>query len=111
MIIEMLTVGLPFTYLTFDCWYNARWFTKFLNGCGVIWVSTLKKNTYIVYRNRKVKVGQLARKLRLKWRKHLELRAVALCVYLPGYGSVRLHEAETAAGAGSISPLMISRQI
>jgi hypothetical protein len=57
MIIEMLTVGLPFTYLTFDCWYNARWFTKFLNGYGVIWVSTLKKNTYLVYRNRKVKVG------------------------------------------------------
>jgi len=90
MIIEVLALGLPFAYLTFDCWYNARWFTRFLNGCGVIWVSTLKKNTYVVYRNRKVKVGQLAPKLRFKWRKHLELRAVALCVYLPEYGSVRL---------------------
>ncbi|MFQ5873743.1 MAG: transposase [Dehalococcoidia bacterium] len=90
MIIEMLTLGLPFTYLTFDCWYNARWFTRFLNGCGVIWVSTLKKNAHLIYCNRKVKVGQLARMLKPKWRKHLGLRAVGLCVYLPGHGSVRL---------------------
>lgn len=87
MIIEIL--GLPFAYLTLDCWYNARWFTKFLNGCGIIWVSTLKKNTYVIYRNRKVKASQLARMLKPRWRKCLGLRAVALCVYLPGYGSVR----------------------
>lgn len=31
MIIEMLTPGLPFAYLTFGCWYNARWFTIFLS--------------------------------------------------------------------------------
>jgi len=90
MIIEVLTLGLPFAYLVFDCWYNARWFTKFLKGCGVIWVSTLKKNTYVIYRHRKIKVGQLALMLKLKWRQHLQLRATAVCVYLPGFGSVRL---------------------
>lgn len=37
MVIEVLTVGLPFTYLVFDCWYNARWFTGWLNRCGIIW--------------------------------------------------------------------------
>lgn len=90
MIIEMLTVGLPFTYLTFDIWYNARWLTKFLDHCGVIWVSQLKCNANVVYRNRKMRVDALAQTLKLKWRPHLGLRAIALLVYLPEYGVVRL---------------------
>ena len=90
MIIEMLTAGLPFTYLTFDIWYNARWLTKFLDHCGIIWVSQLKCNAHIVYRNRKMRVDALAQTLKLKWRPHLGLRAIALLVYLPEYGVVRL---------------------
>ena len=90
MIIEMLTAGLPFTYLTFDIWYNARWLTKFLDHCGIIWVSQLKCNANVVYRNRKMRVDALAQTLKLKWRPHLGLRAIALLVYLPEYGVVRL---------------------
>lgn len=90
MITDMQTVGLPFSYLVFDSWYNARWFTRWLNHCGITWQSKLKKNSYVVYRKRKVKVGHLAKTLQLKWRPHLGLRAAALNVYLPQYGSVRL---------------------
>jgi len=90
MMTEMLTIGLPFDYLVFDSWYNARWFTRWLNHCGVIWQSTLKKNTRVVYRNRKVRIDELASTLKLKWRAHLGLRTAVLNVYLPEYGSVRL---------------------
>jgi len=98
MIIEMLTVGLPFAYLVFDSWYNARWFIRWLNHCSLIWQSTLKKNTYVVYRGRKVKVGDLAPSLRLKWRTHLGLRTAVLNVYLPEYGSVRLVVTRNGSG-------------
>jgi hypothetical protein len=57
MIIEMQIVSLPFVYLVFDSWYNARWFTRWLARCGLIWQSTLKKKAYVVYRKRKVKVS------------------------------------------------------
>jgi len=90
MIIELRASGLPFEYVAFDCWYNARWFTKFLTRCRIIWVSTLKSNSYVIYRGQKLQVRDLTQMLKLRWRKRLELRAVALQVYLPGYGTVRL---------------------
>jgi len=55
-----------------------------------IWQSTLKKNAYVVYRKRKIKVGELAPTLKLKWRAHLGVRTAVLNVYLPEYGSLRL---------------------
>jgi hypothetical protein len=90
MIIELRTVDLSFAYLAFDTWYNARWFTKFLDHCGIIWVSTLKSNSYVVYHHHKQKVQDLAPTLKLKWRQALDLRAAAIKVHLPGYGIVRL---------------------
>lgn len=90
MISEMLMVGLPFDYLVFDSWYNARWFTRWLNNCGIIWQSTLKKNARVVYRKRKIRVDELAPTLKLKWRAHLGVRTAVLNVYLPEYGSLRL---------------------
>lgn len=90
MMIEMQARQLPFAYLVFDSWYNARWFTRWLDNCGLIWQSTLAKNSLVVYKNKKSRVDKLARTLKLKWRSHLELRTAVICVYLPGYGSVRL---------------------
>lgn len=90
MISEMVTLGLPFDYLVFDSWYNARWFTRWLNNCGITWQSTLPKNTRIVYRKSKIRVDKLAPTLKLKWRAHLGVRTAVLNVYLPEYGSVRL---------------------
>jgi hypothetical protein len=90
MMVEMQARQLPFAYLVFDSWYNARWFTRWLDNCGIIWQSTLAKNSLVVYKNKKIRVDTLARTLKLKWRSHLELRTAVLCVYLPGYGSVRL---------------------
>ncbi len=90
MMIEMQARQLPFAYLVFDSWYNARWFTRWLDNCGIIWQSTLAKNSLVVYKNKKIRVDKLAHSLKLKWRSHLELRTAVLSVYLPGYGSVRL---------------------
>ena len=42
LIANVLRAGLSFEYLTFDSWYNARWFTKWLNEHRILWVSTLK---------------------------------------------------------------------
>lgn len=90
MMIEMQSRHLPFAYIAFDSWYNARGFTRWLDNCGIIWQSTLAKNSQVIYKNQKIRVDKLASLLKLKWRSHLELRTAILSVYLPGYGSVRL---------------------
>ncbi len=59
----MLRAGLPFEYLTFDLWYNARTFTKWLNAHEVLWVSTLKSNARITYHGRTQPVEQWAKEL------------------------------------------------
>lgn len=90
MMIEMQSRHLPFAYIAFDGWYNARWFTRWLDNCEIIWQSTLAKNSRVIYQNQKTRVDKLASRLKLKWRSHLTLRTAVLSVYLPGYGSVRL---------------------
>jgi DDE superfamily endonuclease len=52
LISNVLRAGLTFEYLTFDLWYNARSFTKWLTAHEIIWVSTLKSNALITYRGR-----------------------------------------------------------
>ena len=89
MISEMLMLGLPLDYLVFDSWCNVRWFTRWLNNCGIIWQSTLKKNARVVCRKRKIRVDKLAPTLKLKWRAHLGVRTAVLNVYLLEYGSLR----------------------
>lgn len=90
MVIEVMNSHLPFSYITFDIWYNARWFTKFLANCNIVWVSQLKSNTQVIYRKKKTAVEEVGKNLKLKWRSHLEVCAVAIRVYLPEFGVIRL---------------------
>lgn len=48
----VLRTGLTFESLVFDLWYNARWFTTWLERQQILWVSTLKSNALITYRGR-----------------------------------------------------------
>jgi SRSO17 transposase len=77
-------------YIVFDTHYTAGWFTKRLARLGLSWHGTLDPKTIVVWRGRKQAVRELAPTLKLKWRKHLGLRAKALRVYAPKYGHLRL---------------------
>lgn len=82
--------GLRVHYIVGDTHYSAGWFTKRLSRLGVIWHGTLDPKTTVVWRGKKQAVRALAERLDLKWRQHLGLRAVALRVYAPSYGQIRL---------------------
>jgi len=90
MLTEVMTARLPFQYLVFDTHYTAGWFTKWLGRLGVCWQGTLHPRTTVVYRGQRRSVADLASSLPLKWRSHLGLRATALQVYAPSYGTLRL---------------------
>ena len=57
---------------------------------GCVWQGTLNRKTHVVWRGQKQSVSDLAACLRLRWRKQLGLRALALQVYAPKYGMLRL---------------------
>jgi hypothetical protein len=97
LITNVLRAGLPFEYLTFDSWYNARWFTKWLNDQKLIWVSTLKANARVTYRGRTQPVAELAPQLP-RHRIAGNTRAWTGTVYLPEYGNVRLVVATNGQG-------------
>lgn len=61
-----------------------------LSRLGLIWVGSLQARTHVVWRGRRLSVAELATRLRLKWRPRFGLRAAALTVYAPTYGTVRL---------------------
>ncbi len=61
-----------------------------VGSLGLVWVGTLSPRTNVVYRGRKQSVARQALNLRLKWRQQLALRAVALQVYAPKMGVLRL---------------------
>jgi len=93
----VLRTGLPFEYLVFDLWYNARWFTQWLDRQQILWVSTLKSNALITYRGRTRPVAV--------WAKHLPRHRIAGrtwawsgTVHLPRYGPVRLVVATNGQG-------------
>lgn len=90
MIVELLTTGLSFEYIVFDTHYTAGWFTKKLAQRGICWQGTLNPRTHVVWRGRKQSVADLAPRLKLRWRPALQLRAIALRVYAPTYGYLRL---------------------
>jgi SRSO17 transposase len=87
---EVVTLGLTFQYIVFDTHYTAGWFTKMVARLGCIWQGTLSPRTHVVWRGKKQRVCDLAARLHLKWRKQLGLRALALRVYAPKYGVLRL---------------------
>jgi hypothetical protein len=90
MLKDVVALGLTFQYLVFDTHYTAGWFTKMVGRLGCIWQGTLSPRTRVVWHGKKQRVSDLAARLPLKWRKQLGLRAVALCVYAPTYGVLRL---------------------
>jgi hypothetical protein len=90
MLRELVAARVPFAYLAFDTHYTAGWFTKRLHRLGITWVGTLPPRTVVVYRGTRHPVSDLAATLPLTWRSHLGLRAVALRVYAPSYGTLRL---------------------
>lgn len=90
MLKELVAHRLPFEYLVFDTHYTAGWFTKMAGRLGCTWVGPLMPQTKVVWRGQEQRVSQLALKLHLKWRARLGLRAVAVRVYAPKYGQVRL---------------------
>ena len=94
---SVVRTGLAFDYITFDLWYNARWFTKWLDQQEIIWVSTLKGNALITYRGHTQPVAV--------WAKELPRHRIAGhtwawvgTVTLPRYGSVRLVVATNGQG-------------
>jgi hypothetical protein len=86
----VLTAHLPVRYIVFDTHYTAGWFTKWLNGVGLIWQGTLDPKTHVIYRGVLQSVNHLASTLPVKWRAQLGLRATAVQVYAPKYGHLRL---------------------
>jgi len=97
LITNVLRMGLTVEYLTFDLWYNARSFTKWLDDKEVIWVSTLKSNALITYRGRTQSVAEWASQLP---RHRIAGRTWAWVgtVHLPRYGNVRLVVATNGQG-------------
>ena len=90
MIAEVLPSGLPVAYVVFDTHYTAGWFTKFLARCDLRWGGTLDPRTVVYYRHHRWQVRELAERLPLRWRQRLGLRAKAITVYSPKYGTLRL---------------------
>lgn len=87
---EILGRGLSFRYLVFDTHYSAGWFTRMLSRMDIEWVGTLHPRTIIFYRGKRQQVCKLGKRLQLKWRRRLGLRATAVRVYAPKYGNLRL---------------------
>ena len=90
MLKDVVTLGLTFEYIVFDTHYTAGWFTKMVGRLGCVWQGTLSPRTHVVWRGKKQRVCDLAARLHLTWRKQLGLRALALRVYAPKYGVLRL---------------------
>jgi len=90
MLKEVLGQGLCCRYIVFDTHYTAGWFTKVVGRLGLLWVGTLHPRTTVVWRGRRQSVKELASRLRLCWRSRLGVRARAVVVYAPKYGTLKL---------------------
>jgi hypothetical protein len=90
MLHEVVAAGCPAAYLVGDTAYTGGHVSKTAARLGLTWVGTLAPRTTVVYRGQRQAVQQLATTLRLKWRPKLGVRAVALTVYAPALGQVRL---------------------
>ncbi|MDP9316941.1 MAG: transposase [Chloroflexota bacterium] len=90
LVTAVVLAKLPATYIVGDTHYTAGWFTKRLTRLGLTWHGTLDPKTHVVWRGEKQAVRELAMTLKLKWRQHLSVRAMALTVYAPKYGQLRL---------------------
>jgi len=90
MLREVVAAGCPTAYLVGDTAYTGGQVSKTAARLGLAWVGTLAPRTTVVYRGRRQQIQHLAPRLKLKWRRKLGVRAVALLVYAPSLGPVRL---------------------
>src|SRR3954451_10493183 len=90
MLRELVAVGCPAAYLVGDTAYTGGCVSKTAGRLGLVWVGTLSPRTTVVYRGKRQPVRELAGRLKLKWRSTLGVRAIALRVYAPAMGQVRL---------------------
>jgi hypothetical protein len=90
MLRELVAAGCPAAYLVGDTAYTGGCVSKVAGRLGLTWVGTLSPRTTVVYRGKRQAVRDLAGRLKLKWRAQLGVRAVALPVYAPALGQVRL---------------------
>lgn len=90
MLKEVLGQGLHCRYIVFDTHYTAGWFTKVVGRLGLTWVGTLHPRTIVYWRGRRQSVRGFAGRLPLRWRSRLGVRARAVCLYAPKYGTLRL---------------------
>ena len=90
MIVEVYQTGLPIDYIVFDTFYTAGWITKKINRLKLKWVGVLHPRTTICYKNQHWSAASLGKRLKLKWRACLQLRARSIIAYSPRYGTLRL---------------------
>ncbi len=90
LVTTVVAAKLPVSYIVGDTHYTAGWFTKKLARLGLTWHGTLDPKTIVIWRGERQSVRELAVNLKLKWRAHLGLRAMALRVFAPKYGQLRL---------------------
>lgn len=90
MLKQIIAAGVRFEYVVFDGHYTSGWLTKTLTRLGCIWVGGLECKTYVQWQGRQCRLDEVAARVRLKWRAALGLRALALRLYAPKYGSVRV---------------------
>jgi hypothetical protein len=90
MLREVIAAGCPAAYLVGDTAYTGGMVSKTATRLGLVWVGTIAPRTTVVYRGRRQQVQTLARTLTPKWRPKLGIRAIALLVYAPSLGPVRL---------------------
>lgn len=90
MLHEVVAAGCPAAYLVGDTSYTGGLVSKAAGRLGLIWQGTLSPRTTVVYRGRRQAVRDLAGRLKLKWRPARGVRAIALTVYAPSAGLVRL---------------------
>ncbi len=90
LLTEVVQTRLPVAYVVFDTHYTASWFTKHLERLELTWQGTLDPKTHVVWRGKRQAVRDVAAQVKLKWRTQLGVRATALTVVAPKYGTVRL---------------------
>lgn len=90
MLRELVAAGCPAAYLVGDTAYTGGCVSKAAGRLGLTWVGTLSPRTTVVYRGKRQAVRDLAGRVKLRWRPKLGVRAIALQVYAPALGQVRL---------------------
>ena len=90
MLREVVAAGCPAAYVAGDTAYTGGIVSKTATRLGLVWVGTLAPRTTVVYRGKRQQVQTLATTRKPKWRRKLGVRAIALLVYAPSLGPVRL---------------------